>query len=67
MSGEACQIITEDNKQVPWRSYSDLEDGVTRLHLHSRRDLINYKVGDLVGIKSKCCGPNHNVYFFCKG
>ena len=70
MSAGQCQIITEDNPQVPWASYEELNTtgGVTRLLLANRSHwLRNYKVGDLVGIKSKCCGHNHNVYFFCRG
>ena len=29
--------------------------------------LSSYKPGDLVGVKSKCCGLQHNVYSFCGG
>ena len=68
--GAQCQIITEDNPQVPWADYQELNTsgGVTRLLLANRRLLLDqYTVGDLVGIKSKCCGHNHNVYSFCRG
>ena len=70
MSDGQCQMITEDNPQVPWANYDEVNTtaGVTRLLLADRRlRLEHYKVGDLVGIKSKCCGHNHNVYFFCRG
>ena len=26
-----------------------------------------FRPGDLVGIKSKCCGQEHNAYHFCSG
>ena len=70
MSDGECQLITEDNPQVPWADYEELNTtvGLTRLLLANRRLLLEqYKVGHLVGIKSKCCGHNHNVYSFCGG
>ena len=69
MSAGECQIIPEDNPQVAWAGYEELNttSGVTRLLLGNRRMLDQYRVGDLVGVKSKCCGHNHNVYSFCRG
>ena len=69
MSAGECQINPEDNPQVAWSGYEELNttSGVTRLLLANRRMLDQYRVGDLVGVKSKCCGRNHNVYSFCRG
>ena len=70
MTDGDCQIITEDNQQVSWAGYQELNStgGVTRLLLAKRwLRLEHYNIGDLVGVKSKCCGHNHNVYYFCRG
>ena len=53
--------------KVAWRSYHEFDSGVTRLELAVRTSLVHYNVGDLVGIKSKCCGHSHNVFEFCGG
>ena len=58
----------EDNIQLPWtgayRVSSD-NDRVWAFRLKSTDLTPNYNPGDLVGIKSKCCGsPTSCSYFF---
>lgn len=63
-----CQLIDErDNVQVPWKSYSKIRKyNLTRLFL-PEDTTHSFSVGDLVGIKSKCCGKRRNVLDFCRG
>ena len=62
------QVVMEDNIQLPWtgayRVSSD-NDRVWSFRLKSTDLTPNYNPGDLVGIKSKCCGsPTSCSYFF---
>lgn len=62
------QVVMEDNIQLPWtgayRESSD-NDRVWAFRLKSTNLTPNYNPGDLVGIKSKCCGsPTSCSYFF---
>ena len=58
----------EDNIQLPWTGayrVSSSNDRVWAFRLKSVDLTPNYKPGDLIGIKSKCCGsPTANSYFF---
>ena len=38
---------------------------MTKLKLFNGSFVPGYKIGDVIGIKSKCCGVHHNVYDFC--
>ena len=64
-----CELIEEDNNQVAWHNFKNLNNnGHTRLYLsNSSMTLTGYNIGDLLGVKSKCCGRNHNAYDFCLG
>ena len=68
MVNNECQILDErDNIQVPWKSFSKMKtENITRLFLHEDTKH-NFSVGDLLGIKSKCCGNRRNVVDFCGG
>ena len=58
----------EDNIQLPWTGayrVSSNNDRVWAFRLKSASLTPNYKPGDLIGIKSKCCGvPTSCSYFF---
>ena len=64
-----CQLLDqEDNKQVVWNSFEKMSDNVTRLHLmKDQARHHNFSVGDLIGVKSKCCGVRRNVIDVCGG
>jgi hypothetical protein len=62
-----CQIVEEDNVQVPWKDFIHGIDGVWRVLLTQEHKVPDFKVGQLIGVKSKCCGDGHNVYWFCGG
>ena len=51
--------------QVAWTNYTVLGRGHYKLLLGRTNLLLDYTQGDLVGIKSKCCGVRRNVYSFC--
>ena len=51
--------------QVAWTNYTVLGRGHYKLLLGRTNLLLDYSQGDLVGIKSKCCGVRRNVYSFC--
>ena len=46
-------------------NYTVLGRGHYKLLLGRTNLLLDYSLGDLVGIKSKCCGVRRNVYSFC--
>ena len=46
-------------------NYTVLGRGHYKLLLGRTNLLPDYSQGDLVGIKSKCCGVRRNVYSFC--
>ena len=62
-------IDEEDNEQIAWHNFTNLNKlGHTRLYLsHSNQAMTVYKIGDMVGVKSKCCGTHHSVYHFFSG
>ena len=61
-----CEIVEEDNPQVPWHDYHQGLDNTWRVILADNQ-LTNYKPGQIIGVKSKCCGNGHNAYWFCGG
>ena len=54
-----CQIVEEDNVQVPWKDFIHGIDGVWRVLLTQENKVPDFKVGQLIGVKSKCCGDGH--------
>ena len=61
-----CEIVEEDIPQVPWHDYHQGLDNTWRVILADNK-LTNYKPGQIIGVKSKCCGNGHNAYWFCGG
>jgi hypothetical protein len=59
--------VEAKNKQVDWKSFKTHENNKTTIFLLDNHLTPNYKVGDLLGVKSKCCGHSHNAYSFCEG
>ena len=62
-----CVIVEAKNKQVDWMSFKTHENNEKTIFLLDNNFTPNYKVGDLIGVKSKCCGHSHNAYSFCEG
>jgi len=65
--GGRCQIVEDNNEQVGWSSFTWLGGRSWRLHLHPSSTRPQYSIGDLVGIKSKCCGEGRSAYWICGG
>ena len=63
----SCEIVEEKNQQVPWRDYQQVAEREWRVLLNQENKVVDYQEGQLVGIKSKCCGNGHNAFFFCGG
>ena len=66
VSGD-CQIVEDDNEQIGWKSFKEHDDNIITLFLVEDWLLPRYQKGDLIGIKSKCCGHFHNTFMFCGG
>ena len=62
-----CEIVENKNSQVQWNRFKKLENNKTLFFLNDKHFTPNYHVGDLIGVKSKCCGHSHNTYAFCGG
>ena len=50
--------------QVAWTNYTVLGRGHYKLLLGRANLLLDYSQGDLVGIKSKCCGEPRSISYF---
>ena len=62
------QIVTQSNGQIPWTSTSRLSGNLWTIHLKNGNFKPSYKVGDLIGVKSKCCvSGGGSAYWFCRG
>ena len=62
-----CEILEEKNQQVPWKDYQKVGEREWRVLLKQESKVVDYQVGQLVGVKSKCCGNRKSVFFFCRG
>ena len=61
------QLVMANNPQVSWTDTHQVTQANERLWAFKLRKLIkpNYQLGDLIGVKSKCCGfPRSCSYFF---
>merc|ERR1711962_193379 len=67
MKEGVCQIVEDNNDQVAWSTFTWLGGRSWRLHLHPPSTRLDYSIGDLVGIKSKCCGEGRSAYWICGG
>ena len=64
------KIIEANNRQISWLNTTHLEGNKWYITLNSPTYLPNYSPGDLIGVKSKCCGKGSwgvSNYFFCRG
>ena len=66
VAGFFWEIVENDNQQVPWHDYSQGLGGTWRVILADSM-VTHYKPGQILGVKSKCCGNGHNAYWFCGG
>ena len=68
MAGGECRLVMEErNTQLAWTNFTQLQSGLVRLQLDDATTAPHYNNGDLVGVKSKCCGKHHNAYDFMDG
>ena len=61
------EIVLENNSQVPWTETHPITGANDRLWAFKLKKFLkpNYQKGDLIGVKSKCCGkPLSCSYFF---
>ena len=63
----SCEIVEEENQQVAWREYQQVGESEWRVLLTKENQVVDYQMGQLVGVKSKCCGNRKSVFFFCRG
>jgi len=67
MNDGSCQIVQDNNEQVGWSNYTWLGNQNWKLYLDNRFQRPNYRKGELLGIKSKCCGAGETAFYINKG
>jgi len=51
-------LVMEDNPQIKWTTANRASSNNPQLWAFAVNQTVNYGTGDLIGVKSKCCGVN---------
>ena len=69
VNSSSPQIVVTDNAQISWSNTYQVTRANERLWAFDLADTLltpNYQVGDLIGVKSKCCGETLAPSYFFK-
>ena len=63
------QLVMANNAQVPWTETHQVTRANENLWAFTLKKFAkpNYQIGDLIGVKSKCCGRPRSCAYFFKG